>query len=131
LDHFQFQRALNGEVVPNYFLNKFFKTEEEKKFSKLPEQKEIDKLISESSKMFFNLDLSQDHNDNFQNNLNSPFISWTRNLEIAKIFAGKGIILCAFIGPIENKFAFSPDNWNEEEVLVYGIIRNATIIEQK
>lgn len=83
MNHFQIERARKGEVAANYFLNKIYKTEEEKKHSHLPNQKEIQKILKESSDMFENLDFSVDHNDNFQNNLNSIYTSWTSSIDFS------------------------------------------------
>ena len=129
--NFHYERGKRGEVIPNYFLNKIFQNDNEKKTKKLPLE-ELENKINiqhEFQKFNDNLLLSENHNDNFEGNLNSPFSSWTRSEQVAKLYAGEeGIILKAKLGAPDVKFGFSPDEWNEQEVLVCGVVLSAEII---
>ncbi|SBS34712.1 hypothetical protein MSP8886_03147 [Marinomonas spartinae] len=63
------------------------------------------------------------------NSANSPYTSWTRDPEIARKFAMKndnlGVVLRTQVGaPPEGaswSWAWSPDEWGEQEVLLKGV----------
>jgi hypothetical protein len=75
------------------------------------------------------ISFSEEHNRNFEGNYNSPFTSWTKSEEIAKLYAGEGgLVLKAEVGPPEQRFGFSPDEWNEQEVLVCGVVSSAEVL---
>jgi hypothetical protein len=59
----------------------------------------------------------------------SPFTSWTRTLEVAKQHAGdSGIVLTATVGNQITKCFPSPDEWNEDEVLVLGKVTDCVVL---
>jgi hypothetical protein len=71
------------------------------------------------------------HNDPKKHNLGdtqSIFTSWTRNPEIAKVYAkNSGIILEKDFPDPLNQLIFSDDVFYEDEVLVIGIVENAKV----
>jgi hypothetical protein len=76
--------------------------------------------------------LSKHHLHNMCVCADSPFISWTHERSVAEIHAGTdGIVLEADVGPPEQRLHWSPDIWNEREVLVEGRVQNAKIIHQQ
>lgn len=75
-------------------------------------------------------DLAENHHLNKTTPDGSPFTSWTRNSQIAEHFAGKkGIILQATVGKQIRHCFPSPDEWAEDEVLVYGPVDNVIVKE--
>ena len=55
--------------------------------------------------------------------------SWTRSLETALRFAERdGVVLRAALGPPINPLVWSPDEYNEQEVLIVGDVEGATVM---
>jgi len=77
------------------------------------------------------------HNDPEKHNLGDPksiFTSWTRNPEVAKLYAkNSGIVLEKDFPTLLNQLMFCDDLFYEDEVLVVGTIENAKVylIEQE
>ena len=63
----------------------------------------------------------------------SPFTSWTRSLDVAARYSGKGGVILVWplgLPPAGAKWSWewSPDVYFEQEVLIRGTIRGATVI---
>ena len=70
---------------------------------------------------------------NLGNTADSPYTSWTTNFDVAADYAGDGgVVLRLPTGepPIGStwKFAWSPDQFFEQEVLVEGLVSGATVV---
>mmetsp|Transcript_24671 Transcript_24671/g.31390 ORF Transcript_24671/g.31390 Transcript_24671/m.31390 type:complete len:160 (-) Transcript_24671:1949-2428(-) len=73
-------------------------------------------------------DIAEDHHHSSRSATGSPFTSWTRSKEVAKHYAGTtGVILTATVGKEIEKCFPSPNDWGEDEILVYGSVRNAAL----
>lgn len=113
--HKYFKDALEGTVKPTQLIQH----EKEGKIFEDYSKRTLDELF----------DLAEDHHHAANTSLGSPFTSWTRNIEIAKHFAGdSGVILQGELGHQISHCFPSPNDWGEDEVLVYGKVTNATLI---
>jgi hypothetical protein len=70
---------------------------------------------------------------NLGNTAESPFTSWTHNLDVAKRFAGDdGVVLGLPPGPPPAgaawKFEWSPDTFFEQEILIRGPVSGAQVL---
>jgi len=73
------------------------------------------------------IDDAQQHNDGSLRS-ESPFVSWTRERSVAELHAEPdGVVLEALLGPPQQRLHWSPDIWNEREVLVEGVVEGATV----
>ncbi|MBI4597338.1 MAG: VCBS repeat-containing protein [Candidatus Omnitrophica bacterium] len=66
------------------------------------------------------------HNEGYTN---SPFTSWSANRNVAESFAGKGGVVLEKQVPW-NRTVWSPDAYNENEVLIQGPVLNADVTQQ-
>ena len=67
-----------------------------------------------------------EHNKGYTN---SPFTSWTTDRGVAESFAGKGGVVLEKQVPW-NRTVWSPDYYNEDEVLIQGPVLNADVTQQ-
>ena len=119
-DHPSYQDALRGEVFPSELLHRQLRNEKFPAF----EDRAFEELW----------DLAADHNDSCLSSTGSPFTSWTRNRDVAIHHAkdeknsDNGVVIEATIGKEITHCFPSPNEWAEDEILVYGPVQSSSFL---